>query len=171
MGSKVDSKVTGGAAGADLNTDSVSEGFTPPSSGAGVATVGPGGHKADAFKLGRRQEAPDAGMAPDPAGSRIRWVRDQAPSKNNAEPHQMDPYEVLAGFVRAGDARADMLARGAVEAGAATQVASADRAGEPSMAELWPDGKDVHEVLSGFANKANGRIEDISSSKGPGRKS
>lgn len=150
-----------GATGADLNTDSTGEVFTPPSSGAGVATVGP-----DGYRKGGNVKAPDSDVGKS-AGLGIRWVRDNAPKRGDVESNQMDPFEVLAGFVRAGDARAEMLARGAVEAGSAEVVASADRAGEPSMEELTR-GQDLFDLFGNFENKANSRIEEIS--KGPGKK-
>lgn len=152
MGTKFDPRV----GPADLSTDSVFEGFSHPSSGASVATVSPAGPREDGFKVDKRHEAPGAGIA-NPAGSRIRWVRDNAPTRTDAEPSQMDPFTVLAGFIRAGDARVWMLTRGAEKAGT-VEVSSPD---EPSMAELTR-GKDVFDLFGSFLDKASSRAKDIS---------
>lgn len=145
-----------GATGADLNTDSTGEVFTPPLSGAGVSTVG-----LDGYGKGYRLKAPDAGMTRGVRDATVHgYLKDNA-QKHDLEPSQMDPFEVLAGLFRAGDARADMLARGAVEAGSAAEVvASADRAGEPSMEELL-SGKGNYDILGDIVTKQNQRIKDI----------
>lgn len=147
--------------GADLAT-LVGKIFKPSAGGAGVATVGP-----DGYKKGEQVKAPDADLGKKAPGANVgAYLRDNA-RKHDLEPNQMDPFAVVAGWFRAGDARADMLARSAAEASAPEAVASADRAGETHINELTRD-QDLHDIFGLFTQKGNERIKDIS--KGPGKK-
>lgn len=165
--------------GADLRTDSSElPDIKLPVWVAGISTPGEGGKEKletapatpSVYTEGTSPKAPDADLAgkDNVITGLYAWMRDNAPDMTGVQPGEMGFLGFGANLLRMVNTANDMLARGLFEAGNIAKVASAETAGEPSMAELWPDGKSVDEVMGSLVNRANERVRDIS--KGPSKK-